>query len=455
MAPEILRYEKYDAKADLWSVGAVTYEMCTGKPPFRAQNHVELLRRIERGEDRIKFPNERPSMSAAGKEGSQDFNQCSGANDIIVSEDIKELIRKLLRRNPLERMNFSDFFTDAEAVARWGEESIAPGRIDSNNTLTGRSSEMALSGSPLNVKILSSIPQHRGQSSDNVSILTSKPTIPASEQQHVLPLLPPIPMPSTNAEQEPAFARLPLHSQPQSNLTLSPLPNSAGDPASPVVGNPPISENPSNASSLNYGAESQQYPTLLQRKGTFAPKYIVGPSLAAEKEESVVTVIPIKTRDFAIPAQAVVNPQANASKLESCVTSAPARSNLSLALPANFEREQQLSASGMTGDDDSILGREYVVVEKRNVEVNALADGELSRAGRGLRLERLLILYYSRIGCTAKAGFYPFAPKFTRFSLSPIERDEPFISRLDGQCYSGCQSLAPQSSFALSAFGST
>ncbi|EGO26925.1 hypothetical protein SERLADRAFT_343729, partial [Serpula lacrymans var. lacrymans S7.9] len=47
MAPEILRYEKYDAKADLWSVGAVLYEMAVGKPPYRAMNHVELLKKIE------------------------------------------------------------------------------------------------------------------------------------------------------------------------------------------------------------------------------------------------------------------------------------------------------------------------------------------------------------------------------------------------------------------------
>lgn len=46
MAPEILRYEKYDAKADLWSVGAVLYEMSVGKPPFRAQNHIDLLRKV-------------------------------------------------------------------------------------------------------------------------------------------------------------------------------------------------------------------------------------------------------------------------------------------------------------------------------------------------------------------------------------------------------------------------
>ncbi|KAL9605150.1 MAG: hypothetical protein Q9219_000084 [cf. Caloplaca sp. 3 TL-2023] len=89
MAPEILRYEKYDAKADLWSVGTVLYEMMVGKPPFRAANHVELLRKIERGEDRIKFPEE-----------------------TTLSDSMKRLTRRLLRRNPVERISFSDFFND-------------------------------------------------------------------------------------------------------------------------------------------------------------------------------------------------------------------------------------------------------------------------------------------------------------------------------------------------------
>src|SRR5690606_19873117 len=56
MAPEILRFEKYDAKVDLWSVGAVSYEMLVGKPPFRAQNHVDLLRVIDQNNDKITFP---------------------------------------------------------------------------------------------------------------------------------------------------------------------------------------------------------------------------------------------------------------------------------------------------------------------------------------------------------------------------------------------------------------
>ncbi|KAI0024964.1 Serine/threonine-protein kinase ATG1 [Xylariomycetidae sp. FL0641] len=88
MAPEILRYERYDAKADLWSVGTVVYEMISGRPPFRANNHVELLRKIENSEDQIRFSRE-----------------CQ------VSADLKALIRALLKRNPVERMSFEKFFS--------------------------------------------------------------------------------------------------------------------------------------------------------------------------------------------------------------------------------------------------------------------------------------------------------------------------------------------------------
>ncbi|KAI0976181.1 Serine/threonine-protein kinase ATG1 [Xylaria arbuscula] len=87
MAPEILRYERYDAKADLWSVGTVAFEMISGKPPFRASNHVELLRKIEGNSDNIKF-----------------------SKEVQVSSGLKALIRALLKRKPVERMSFESFF---------------------------------------------------------------------------------------------------------------------------------------------------------------------------------------------------------------------------------------------------------------------------------------------------------------------------------------------------------
>ncbi|KAF8337034.1 kinase-like domain-containing protein [Cantharellus anzutake] len=94
MAPEILSYEKYDAKADLWSVGAVLYEMSVGRPPFRANNHIELLNKINRADSRVSFPDEDPSKVGV----------------IPVPPDIKQLIRILLRRHPVERAGFDDFF---------------------------------------------------------------------------------------------------------------------------------------------------------------------------------------------------------------------------------------------------------------------------------------------------------------------------------------------------------
>ncbi|KAI9229515.1 MAG: kinase-like domain-containing protein, partial [Piptocephalis tieghemiana] len=94
MAPEILRYEHYDAKADLWSVGTVSYELIVGRPPFRASNHVELLRRIEKTRDHIRFPEDRT-------------NPLPGCE---VDPALKDLIRRLLKRNPVERMSFEEFF---------------------------------------------------------------------------------------------------------------------------------------------------------------------------------------------------------------------------------------------------------------------------------------------------------------------------------------------------------
>ncbi|KAK4242404.1 hypothetical protein C8A03DRAFT_40220 [Achaetomium macrosporum] len=95
MAPEILRYQRYGPEADLWSVGTVLYEMATGKPPFRAGNHVELLRKIETADDHIKFPRE-----------------------CVVSSELKGLIRALLKRNAVERLPFEDFFEHAVVAGR-------------------------------------------------------------------------------------------------------------------------------------------------------------------------------------------------------------------------------------------------------------------------------------------------------------------------------------------------
>ncbi|KNC54896.1 ULK/ULK protein kinase [Thecamonas trahens ATCC 50062] len=87
MAPEVLSGKPYSAKADLWSVGAIFFEMLTGTPPFVASNHIELLRKMQRAP---------PPIPRAAK----------------ISSTSRYLIQScLLIVNPAKRISFDEFFT--------------------------------------------------------------------------------------------------------------------------------------------------------------------------------------------------------------------------------------------------------------------------------------------------------------------------------------------------------
>ncbi|RQM24225.1 hypothetical protein B5M09_003490 [Aphanomyces astaci] len=96
MAPELLDYKSYDAKADLWSVGIILYEMVTKSHPFlvvdnvHATNHLALRRNIARY-----------------------YEKCHRfviPPDVTMSADCADLLEGLLRRDPQHRISFDQFF---------------------------------------------------------------------------------------------------------------------------------------------------------------------------------------------------------------------------------------------------------------------------------------------------------------------------------------------------------
>jgi serine/threonine-protein kinase ULK/ATG1 len=99
MAPEIMLLQKYDAKADLWSVGAILFQLVTGKTPFTGSNQIQLLQNIVKSTD-LQFPPDKRNLSS----------------------DCIDLCRKLLRRNPVERLTFEEFFNHPFLSQRQSDE---------------------------------------------------------------------------------------------------------------------------------------------------------------------------------------------------------------------------------------------------------------------------------------------------------------------------------------------
>lgn len=88
MAPEIMQFQKYNAKADLWSVGAILFQLVTGVPPFSGNSQLQLLQNILKSND-LYFP---PDVVGG------------------LHPDCIDLCRRLLRKNPVERLSFEEFF---------------------------------------------------------------------------------------------------------------------------------------------------------------------------------------------------------------------------------------------------------------------------------------------------------------------------------------------------------
>lgn len=303
MAPEILRYEKYDAKADLWSVGAVLYEMCTGKPPFRAQNHVELLKRIEKAQDVINFPGEVDERSgSSGASPSQ-----TGHHFTPISDDIKDLIRQLLKRNPVERISFEEFFMNP-TVSNLATQNRS--RVSSRRSLSVHESR---SDSP-------SIESKRHSTLDPSRYIYES-------------------VPRDRNEKRPGLIQTGL--KDQSDKPLS-------------------SPHRSKARSLQEGSPpSQDHRPPLQ-----LPISSPSPQTYSEPSSQPINMASRRMRSADITAQ-----EASPKSVSSQPSSQPYRRNTLVGIP-------DVSRRYSAPEDDALLDKDYVVVEKRTIELNVLADGK-------------------------------------------------------------------------------
>lgn len=346
MAPEILRYEKYDAKVDLWSVGAVLFEMAVGKPPFRASNHVELLRKIEKGEDKIKFPDE----------SSRASSDPDSIPPLPVPSDIKGLIRALLKRHSADRMSFEAFFGSR---AIWESH-----MIESHSTEDSMDLEISTDSSSMDgfrriqelVEVAEEaskpVPTHAPQPISTDTALNPQPARLRPDLEPRRSETTPMPVQPSVLRPVPIRRTMPKY-YVQDDTT--PPPAQVDSPSSNIL---PVAVTPS--------AETQSNPRPIRSAGSQPIRRYSGREPASVEEAQPIT------------------PSSNNPPLTHRNRVLGEGSPLAATPPITMTSTGK-DESALEGDD-SIVGREYVVIEKRNVEVNALADGACRERAWGVRL---------------------------------------------------------------------
>jgi len=108
VAPEILYGVPYGTKADMWSLGVITYILLGGYPPFIEQNQRELFKKIKRGQYEF-----HPEYWGG------------------ISPEAKNLISKLLNVDPRTRINATEALNTSWILG--GDSQLAG--IDLNHNL--------------------------------------------------------------------------------------------------------------------------------------------------------------------------------------------------------------------------------------------------------------------------------------------------------------------------------
>ncbi|CAN6241484.1 unnamed protein product [Urochloa humidicola] len=90
MAPEVMLFQKYDDKVDMWSIGAILFELLNGYPPFHGRSNVQL-----------------PLLQCINRSTSLPFSKPLASS---LRPDCVDMCTRLLCSNPVKRLSFQEFF---------------------------------------------------------------------------------------------------------------------------------------------------------------------------------------------------------------------------------------------------------------------------------------------------------------------------------------------------------
>ena len=131
LSPELCEDKPYNEKSDVWALGCVLYELCTGKHAFDARNQGALILKIIQG----KYP---PISTTYSNELHVLVNRLLN-RDVRIRPTTAEVLNDSIIREKIQTYNFSIASSIMENIQQLNQEANLSYNINNNNTVINES----------------------------------------------------------------------------------------------------------------------------------------------------------------------------------------------------------------------------------------------------------------------------------------------------------------------------